>query len=51
MRIRGSDEWLVIGFKAQRKKIKEKKKKKKMLGLDPSEEDERVRSVDDVIRL
>ena len=38
MRMRVQDELLVIGFKAQRKKIKEKKKKKKMLGLDPSEE-------------
>ena len=41
--MRGWDEWLVIGFKAQRKKSKQKekkkkeKKKKKKLGLDPNE--------------
>ena len=42
--MRGRDEWLVIGFKAQRKKSKQKekikkkeKRKKKKLGLDPNE--------------
>ena len=31
MRMRGQNEWLVIGFKAQRKI------KRRMLGLDPNE--------------
>ena len=38
--MRGWDEWLVTGFKAQRKKIKTKrkiKKKERMLGLDSNE--------------
>ena len=38
--MRGQDEWLVTGFKAQRKKIKTKrknKKKERMLGLDSNE--------------
>ena len=42
--MRGRDKWLLIGFKAQRKKIrkkkskeKEKEKKEMKLGLDPNE--------------
>ena len=50
--MRGRDEWLVIGFKAQRKKEEAKKEtKQNKIGLESKWGKEWVRDLNDVIGL